>query len=189
MPLGIQQTLWILRASWCASVSNHILSRTDTFVPSFLMIIDRFADAAAHAATEIISILRIVLAERPLARFACPQFRLITTVQINGLTNAATITPNLIPPILHYSGQEPYTKFEICLVFSKLLGITIPHITPDDNEPTGAAAISRPRDCRLYTRETEDLMKEAGGLGVSGFEEWWTEHLGVSKVQSSTMTC
>ena len=103
------------------------------------------------------------------------------TLSIDDLINVATISPSLIPPILHYSAPEPYTKFEICLVFSKLLGITITHITPDDSEPTGAAAVSRPRNCQLYTRETEDLMGGAGGLGTTGLEEWWAEYLRVGK--------
>ena len=67
------------------------------------------------------------------------------------------------------------------LVFSRLLGVPIPHITPDADEPTGAAAVSRPRNCQLYTRETEDLMERAGGLGITGFEEWWADYLGVDK--------
>ena len=86
----------------------------------------------------------------------------------------------MIPPILHYSAPEPYTKFEICLVFSRLLGVPIPHVTPDADAPTGAAAVSRPRDCQLYTRETEDLMVRAGGLGTTGFEEWWAQYLGAN---------
>jgi len=97
------------------------------------------------------------------------------------LTTAATIDPSLIPPILHYSAPEPYTKYEICLVFSKLLGVPISHITPDAEEPTGAAAVSRPRDCQLNTRDTEDLMEGVGGLDTTGFEEWWTEHLHANK--------
>ena len=87
----------------------------------------------------------------------------------------------MIPPILHYSAPEPYTKYEICLVFSKLLDVPIAHITPDAEEPTGAAAVSRPRDCQLYTRDTEDLMDAAGGLDTTGFEEWWAEHLEAKK--------
>jgi len=96
----------------------------------------------------------------------------------NFLVRLSTINTSLIPPILHYSAPEPYTKFELCLVFSRLLGVPIPHITPDAEEPSGAAAVSRPRDCQLYTRETEDLMEHAGGLGTTGFEEWWAEYLG-----------
>jgi len=81
-----------------------------------------------------------------------------------------------IPPILHYSGEEPYTKYEICLVFAKILGLPHKHIIPDAEPPTGEGATSRPRDCHLYTKETEDLGVE-GGLGLSLFEEWWTARL------------
>ena len=104
-----------------------------------------------------------------------------TSDDINGFILAAAVKQNLIPPILHYSAPEPYTKFEICLVFSKLLGVPITHITPDADEPMGAAAVSRPRDTQLYTRETEDLMGGNGGLGTTGFEEWWAEYLGADK--------
>ncbi|TFK38122.1 hypothetical protein BDQ12DRAFT_684002 [Crucibulum laeve] len=81
-----------------------------------------------------------------------------------------------IPPILHYSADEPFTKYEICLTFSKILGLPHAHIIPDAEPPTGAGATSRPKDCHLYTRETEDLGVE-GSLGLSLFEEWWAEHL------------
>ncbi|KAF8190557.1 hypothetical protein BJ912DRAFT_965520 [Pholiota molesta] len=80
-----------------------------------------------------------------------------------------------IPPILHYSGDEPYTKYEICLTFAKILGLPHKHIIPDAEPPTGAGATTRPRNCQLYTKETEDLVE--GGLGLSLFEEWWNEAL------------
>ena len=80
-----------------------------------------------------------------------------------------------IPPIIHYSGDEPFTKYEICLVFAKILGLPHKHIVPDSEAPTGNT-VTRPRDCRLYTRETEDLC-EKEGLGLSLFEEWWTAYL------------
>ncbi|KAI0690892.1 NAD(P)-binding protein [Cytidiella melzeri] len=82
-----------------------------------------------------------------------------------------------IPPILHYSAEEPFTKYEMCLVFAKILGLPHDHIIPDAEPYTGAAATTRPRDCHLYTRETEDLMAANGGLGWTPFEEWWTAHL------------
>ncbi|KAF8903297.1 hypothetical protein CPB84DRAFT_1845842 [Gymnopilus junonius] len=81
-----------------------------------------------------------------------------------------------IPPILHYSSDEPFTKYEICLTFAKILGLPHSHIIPDAEPPTGAAVTTRPRDCRLYTKETEALGVE-GGLGLSLFEEWWTDRL------------
>jgi len=88
----------------------------------------------------------------------------------------STAVKDPIPLILHYSGDEPFTKYEICLTFAKILGIPHKHIIPDPEPPTGEGATTRPRDCRLYTKETEDLGVE-GGLGLSLFEEWWTERL------------
>jgi S-adenosylmethionine synthetase len=90
-------------------------------------------------------------------------------------TSAAASSRPSLPPIIHYSAPEPYTKFEMCLVFAKILHLPITHIIPDADAPQGAAAASRPRDCQLYTKETEELMvDDAGGLGTNGFEEWWT---------------
>jgi S-adenosylmethionine synthetase len=86
-----------------------------------------------------------------------------------------------IPTILHYSGAEPYTKYEICLVFAKLLGLPHKHIIPEADAPTGPGATKRPRNCQLYTGETEELGVE-GGLGLSLFEEWWSEYLATKKV-------
>ncbi|KAF5345944.1 hypothetical protein D9758_011432 [Tetrapyrgos nigripes] len=79
-----------------------------------------------------------------------------------------------IPSILHYSGAEPFTKYEMCLIFAKILGLPHGHIIPDAEPPKGEGATSRPKDCQLYTKETEDLV---GDLGLSLFEEWWTEYL------------
>ncbi|KAJ7598993.1 hypothetical protein C8J56DRAFT_915607 [Mycena floridula] len=79
-----------------------------------------------------------------------------------------------VPPIIHLSSPEPYTKYEICLVFAQILSLPHQHIIPDAEPPTGPGATTRPRDCQLYTKETEDL-----GIGpeYSLFEEWWTERL------------
>ncbi|CCL99566.1 uncharacterized protein FIBRA_01584 [Fibroporia radiculosa] len=82
-----------------------------------------------------------------------------------------------VPPILHYSAGEPFTKYEMCLVFSRILNLPHAHIIPDAEPPKGDAATTRPRDCQLYTRETEDLIEGYGGLGWTPFEEWWEGHL------------
>lgn len=101
---------------------------------------------------------------------------------------------HVLPPILHYSAAEPFTKYEMCLVFAKIVGLPHKHIDPDAEPPKvctrfsavyhavthqmqGEAATTRPRDCQLYTRETEDLMEGYGGLGWTPFEDWWTAHL------------
>ena len=81
-----------------------------------------------------------------------------------------------LPPIIHYSAGEPFTKYEICLIFSKILGLAHDHIVPDAEPPKGDAVTTRPRDSQLSTAETE-LLGIEGGLGYNGFEEWWTVHL------------
>ncbi|EMD35673.1 hypothetical protein CERSUDRAFT_116405 [Gelatoporia subvermispora B] len=94
------------------------------------------------------------------------------------LVRLATLPPSRqIPPILHYSASEPFTKYEMCLIFARILGVPHSHIIPDAEAPKGDAATSRPRDCQLYTRETEDLMEGYGGLGWTPFEEWWVDYL------------
>ncbi|KAM5537638.1 hypothetical protein V8D89_008716 [Ganoderma adspersum] len=80
-----------------------------------------------------------------------------------------------IPPILHYSAAEPFTKYEMCLIFAKILGVPHGHITADAEPPKGGTP--RPQNTQLYVRETEDLMEGFGGLGWNPFEEWWTEYL------------
>ncbi|KAF9807156.1 hypothetical protein IEO21_08356 [Rhodonia placenta] len=82
-----------------------------------------------------------------------------------------------IPPILHYSGGEPFTKYEMCLVFARILSLPHKHIVADAEPPKGDAATTRPRDCQLYTRETEDLMEGYGSLGWTPYEEWWESYL------------
>ncbi|KAI6107607.1 hypothetical protein EDD17DRAFT_1882790 [Pisolithus thermaeus] len=79
-----------------------------------------------------------------------------------------------LPRIIHYSAPEPFTKYEMCLIFAKILGLPHQHIVPDDSPPSGATP--RPRDCHLSTKETEELGVE-GGLGCRKFEEWWIGYL------------
>ncbi|TBU48036.1 NAD(P)-binding protein [Dichomitus squalens] len=80
-----------------------------------------------------------------------------------------------IPPILHYSAAEPFTKYEMCLIFAKILGVPHGHIIPDAEPPKDGTP--RPQNTQLYVHETEDLMEGFGGLGWNPFEEWWTEYL------------
>jgi S-adenosylmethionine synthetase len=80
-----------------------------------------------------------------------------------------------LPPILHYSAAEPYTKYEMCLVFAQILNLPHAHIKPDATEPAGSGT-TRPKNTQLDTSETEALGVE-DGLGLTGFEEWWSAHL------------
>ena len=76
-------------------------------------------------------------------------------------------------PILHFSAAEPFTKYEMCLIFSKILGLSHDHIIADAEPPKDAT--TRPKNCQLETVETEAFLGQT--LDCCIFEEWWTEYL------------
>ncbi|KAG8763737.1 hypothetical protein FRC11_013192 [Ceratobasidium sp. 423] len=78
------------------------------------------------------------------------------------------------PPILHYSGTEPYTKYEICLVLAKILNVPHNHITPDAADPPPNLAVSRPKNTQLSLDILENLGVEIGG---HDFATWWEQYL------------
>ena len=82
-------------------------------------------------------------------------------------------------PIVHFSASEPFTKYEICLVFASILKLPHAHIIPDAEAPKGEAATTRPRDCQLDTSETERFLESVDGNGLDCciFEEWWGAYL------------
>lgn len=41
----------------------------------------------------------------------------------------------VIPPIVHYSASEPFTKYEMCLIFARILGLPHSHIIADAEPP------------------------------------------------------
>ena len=41
----------------------------------------------------------------------------------------------MVPPIVHYSAPEPFTKYEMCLVFARILGVPHTHIIADAEPP------------------------------------------------------
>jgi len=81
-----------------------------------------------------------------------------------------------LPPIIHYSAAEPFTRYEMALIFAQILSLPHTHIVPETTPATGTGVVMRPRDCHLYTRETEDLFPDRD-LRCCGFEEWWRAHL------------
>ncbi|KAG9028022.1 hypothetical protein FRB95_006977 [Tulasnella sp. JGI-2019a] len=105
--------------------------------------------------------------------------RLILDKPQDPLSNAPTGSTRNLPSIIHYSAAEPFTKYEICLIFSKILGLPNGHIVPDAEEPTGEAAVSRPKNCMLSTRVIEDVLQMDVGAGL--FEEWWSTYLNAAK--------
>lgn len=95
------------------------------------------------------------------------------------MTLCLGITNIRLPRIVHFSASEPYTKYEMVLIFAALLGHSVEHIVPDDTDPSAKDGVLRPRDCKLDTRETEALIggPTGGVLDCVLFEEWWKEEL------------
>ena len=42
--------------------------------------------------------------------------------------------------MIHYSAEEPFTKYEICLVFARILDLPHAHIIPDAGPPPPGTA-------------------------------------------------
>ena len=65
-------------------------------------------------------------------------------LDIAGFLVRLSSTPHVQPPpILHYTAPEPFTKYEICLVFARILGLSHKHIIPQADEP--------PRELIIFT--------------------------------------
>ncbi|CAE6338595.1 unnamed protein product [Rhizoctonia solani] len=79
-----------------------------------------------------------------------------------------------LPSILHYSGTEPYTKYEICLVLAKILNVPHNHITPDAADPPPNLAVSRPKNTQLSLEILDNIGVEVGGRD---FAIWWEQYL------------
>ncbi|EFW99565.1 NAD dependent epimerase dehydratase family protein [Grosmannia clavigera kw1407] len=74
-----------------------------------------------------------------------------------------------LPPVLQFSSEDRFTKYEICRLFAETLGVNIDRLLPD---PTGGntSSIQRPYDCHLSTKALKDL-----GIDVhtQDFRGWW----------------
>ncbi|OAA58952.1 NAD dependent epimerase dehydratase family protein [Niveomyces insectorum RCEF 264] len=77
-----------------------------------------------------------------------------------------------LPPVVQFSSEDRFTKYEICQLFAEVLGVRIDNLQPD---PTGGnsgapGAVQRPYDCHLSTKALKDL-----GIKVhtQDFTAWW----------------
>ncbi|KAG2067798.1 NAD-P-binding protein [Suillus decipiens] len=90
------------------------------------------------------------------------------------LVRLTDLSFDVLPPILHYSANESFTKYQMCKIFADILGLDgINHVKPVSTPPTGAGATSRPYNCHLSTAETEKLLP----LECTEFRTWWQEYL------------
>ncbi|KIY47382.1 NAD(P)-binding protein [Fistulina hepatica ATCC 64428] len=88
-----------------------------------------------------------------------------------------TTMPEPLPPIMHFSAQEKFTKYEICQILANATGLPIHHIVPETEPPVGATP--RPKDTHLDISETEKLLPD-GDLGCCTFTDWWKTYLNLN---------
>ncbi|KAF9189975.1 hypothetical protein BGZ51_009037 [Haplosporangium sp. Z 767] len=73
-----------------------------------------------------------------------------------------------ISGILHFSGEEKFTKYEICEVIARILNVSLDHLQANADAPKDATT-TRPYDCHLSNRCLN-------GLGIDThcvkFSEW-----------------
>ncbi|CCA67300.1 related to vacuolar protein sorting-associated protein VPS5 [Serendipita indica DSM 11827] len=129
-----------------------------------------------------INILLDVVADQSGKRYTMDHFATRYPTNVLDIANflvRLTALHRPLPTILHYSAGEPFTKYEICLIFSQLLGLPHDHIVPQSTAPNDGTP--RPVNTQLDVRETEALFEHSGseGLGWNPFEEWWSSHLNV----------
>ena len=75
-----------------------------------------------------------------------------------------------LPAVLQFTSEDHYTKYEICQVFSEIMGLPIDGLAPNKEGNDPGASVQRPYDCHLDTKELK-LM----GIDVStqNFKDWW----------------
>ncbi|KLU82789.1 methionine adenosyltransferase 2 subunit beta [Magnaporthiopsis poae ATCC 64411] len=75
-----------------------------------------------------------------------------------------------LPSVLQFSSEDKLTKYEICQLFGEIMGLSGDKIQPNTEGNDPSAAVQRPYDCHLGTKELKDL-----GIDVStqDFSAWW----------------
>ncbi|KAF8981856.1 hypothetical protein BGZ46_002202, partial [Entomortierella lignicola] len=76
-----------------------------------------------------------------------------------------------ISGILHFSGEEKYTKYEICEVIAKALNVPLDHLKPVDTAPKDGT--TRPYDCHLSNRCLNGIGINTQCVKFSEWMQWW----------------
>ncbi|SJX65710.1 related to Vacuolar protein sorting-associated protein VPS5 [Sporisorium reilianum f. sp. reilianum] len=94
------------------------------------------------------------------------------------LAQVYTDTSNPVPPTTHFSAKEAMTKYDMCMVLSRIANSvgfeTRTDLLDPEYEVDPMAATARPRHCKLDTS-----VLEAYGVPVefTSFEDWWRPYL------------
>lgn len=87
-------------------------------------------------------------------------------------------TSKPIPPITHFSAKEAMTKYDMCMVLSRIANLvgfeTRTDLLDPEYEVDPMAATARPRHCKLDT----SVLEEYGvPVEYTSFEDWWRPYL------------
>ncbi|KIH87942.1 hypothetical protein SPBR_05154 [Sporothrix brasiliensis 5110] len=79
-----------------------------------------------------------------------------------------------LPPVLQFSSEDRYTKYEICQVLAEVLGVGLDRLEADPTGGNVPGGVQRPYDCHLSTKALQDL-----GIPVhtQNFKDWWRREL------------
>ncbi|KAK9768858.1 hypothetical protein K7432_000192 [Basidiobolus ranarum] len=78
-----------------------------------------------------------------------------------------------IEGVYHYSAAQKLTKYKMCVIMAKILGLSYDHLIPQATAPVTAVA-DRPVDSHLSNRRLESIGIDTTHVD---FEEWWTKRL------------
>ncbi|SPO29957.1 related to Vacuolar protein sorting-associated protein VPS5 [Ustilago trichophora] len=87
-------------------------------------------------------------------------------------------TSNPVPPITHFTAKEAMTKYDMCMVLSRIANLvgfdTRTDLLDPEYEVDPMAATPRPRHCKLDTSVLEDYGVP---IEYTSFEDWWRPYL------------
>lgn len=105
------------------------------------------------------------------------------------LANIYTADPSKpVPPTTHFSAKEAMTKYDMCMVLSRIANSvgfeTRTDLLDPEYDVDPMAATARPRHCKLDTSVLEDY-----GVPVeyTSFEDWWRPYLAEVRTQRSSL--
>jgi len=74
-----------------------------------------------------------------------------------------------LPPILQFSSEDKFTKYEICQQFAEILGLPLDGMVANTEGNDPNASVQRPYDCHLSTKALKDLGINVATMDFMGF--------------------
>lgn len=89
-------------------------------------------------------------------------------------TYRASTNPSTLPRVLHFSGTEGYTKYDVCLVLAEILGLATDKLIPLTEADPPDALVKRPFDSQLSNTALRELAIDTANQDFRG---WWRREL------------